>query len=79
MRRRAVLAAVVTIAALVVGVAACSAGQRVDLGDESAGNLVAAIAGEPDQLTWTFQLRKGVDKFSAVTDVRASSSRHPTC
>jgi peptide/nickel transport system substrate-binding protein len=122
----------------------CSTGERVDLGDESAGNLIAAIAGEPDQLdphkttayfsfevlenvfdtlvepdenlemrpalaeswqvspdqrTWTFRLRQGVtwhdgtpltaddvvcsyrriideqlanvDKFSAVTDVRA--------
>jgi peptide/nickel transport system substrate-binding protein len=29
--------------------AGCSTGQRVDLGD-SAGNLIAAIAGEPDQL-----------------------------
>ncbi|WP_052238567.1 ABC transporter substrate-binding protein [Mycolicibacterium setense] len=30
--------------------AACSTGSRVDLGDEAAGNLIAAIAGEPDQL-----------------------------
>ena len=28
----------------------CSTGERVDLGDEAAGNLIAAIAGEPDQL-----------------------------
>lgn len=123
----------------------CSTGERVDLGGESSGNLIAAIAGEPDQLdphkttayfsfevlenvfdtlvapdanlemrpalaeswqvspdqlTWTFRLRQGVtfhdgspftaddvvysyrriideqlanvDKFSAVTDVRAA-------
>lgn len=30
--------------------AACSTGSRVDLGGPSAGNLTAAIAGEPDQL-----------------------------
>ena len=46
MRRAAVLAAVVIVALL----AACSPGHRVDLGDGSSGNLVAAIAGEPDQL-----------------------------
>lgn len=39
---------VIAVAALVV--AGCSAGQRVDLGDEASGNLIAAIAGEPDQL-----------------------------
>lgn len=132
------------VIAVVLGLAGCSTGQRVDLGDEAAGNLIAAIGGEPDQLdphntsayfsfqvlenvydtlvepdanlemrpalaeswdvstdqlTWTFHLRKGVrfhdgspftaadvvysyrriideklanvDKFSAVTDVRA--------
>ncbi|TFV58480.1 ABC transporter substrate-binding protein [Mycobacterium sp. PS03-16] len=42
-----VLAAVV---ALVLGLAGCSTGERVDLGDAAAGNLIAAIAGEPDQL-----------------------------
>lgn len=47
MRRQAVLAAAVVIA---VVLAACSTGQRVDLGGGSAGNLTAAIAGEPDQL-----------------------------
>lgn len=140
-RRSAVLGWVVM---LVLGVVGCSTGERVDLGDEASGNLIAAIAGEPDQLdphktsayfsfevlenvfdtlvepdadlemrpalaeswdispdqrTWTFQLRRGVtfhdgspftaddvvysyrriideqltnvDKFSAVTDVRA--------
>jgi peptide/nickel transport system substrate-binding protein len=29
---------------------ACSTGERVDLGDQSSANLIAAIAGEPDQL-----------------------------
>lgn len=47
MRRLAVLIAVVT---LLSGLTACSTGQRVDLGGESSGNLIAAIAGEPDQL-----------------------------
>ncbi|WP_167759462.1 ABC transporter substrate-binding protein [Mycobacterium sp. PS03-16] len=46
-RRSVVLAAVV---ALVLGLAGCSTGERVDLGDAAAGNLIAAIAGEPDQL-----------------------------
>jgi peptide/nickel transport system substrate-binding protein len=137
-RRLAVLVAVAIL------FTACSTGQRVDLGEGSSGNVVAAIAGEPDQLdphktsayfsfevlenvfdtlvepdanlemrpalaeswevsgdqlTWTFRLRRGVtfhdgspltaddvvysyrriideklanvDKFSAVTDVRA--------
>lgn len=40
----AILAAVVVLAS-----AGCSTGQRVDLGQD-AGNLIAAIAGEPDQL-----------------------------
>ncbi len=129
---------------LILGVMGCSTGERVDLGDEASNNLIAAIAGEPDQLdphkttayfsfqvlenvydtlvepdanlqmrpalaeswdvspdqlTWTFHLRRGVqfhdgspftaddvvysyrriideqlanvDKFSAVTEVRA--------
>lgn len=46
-RRSVVLTAVV---ALVLALAGCSTGQRVDLGDAAAGNLIAAIAGEPDQL-----------------------------
>jgi peptide/nickel transport system substrate-binding protein len=50
MRRAAVRAAVVIIAALLVFVTGCSTGQRVDLGEGGAGTLVAAIAGEPDQL-----------------------------
>jgi len=44
------LAAVGIVASLIVALTACSAGDRVDLGDGSSGNLVAAIAGEPDQL-----------------------------
>ena len=53
MRRPAVLAAAAHIAAvvgLVLTLNGCSTGQRVDLGDGSSGNLIAAIAGEPDQL-----------------------------
>src|SRR3954471_9853469 len=48
MRQRAVRIAVVVLIAF--GLAACSAGQRVDLGDAASGNLIAAIGGEPDQL-----------------------------
>jgi peptide/nickel transport system substrate-binding protein len=48
MRRRSALFAVGVIAVLAAN--ACSTGGRVDLGDESSHNLVAAIAGEPDQL-----------------------------
>ncbi|WP_445165843.1 ABC transporter substrate-binding protein [Mycolicibacterium sp. Dal123E01] len=47
MSRPAVLTAVLAVLLLL---AACSTGQRVDLGGPSAGNLTAAIAGEPDQL-----------------------------
>jgi len=50
MTRPAVLAAVVIAASLLVALTACSHGNRVDLGGDSSGNLVAAIAGEPDQL-----------------------------
>lgn len=51
MRRNAVVAACVAAAlALMVALTGCSTGQRVDLGDAAADNLVAAIAGEPDQL-----------------------------
>jgi peptide/nickel transport system substrate-binding protein len=50
MTRPAVLAALVLAASLVVALTACSPGERVDLGGESSRNLVAAIAGEPDQL-----------------------------
>jgi peptide/nickel transport system substrate-binding protein len=48
MRRRAALIAAGVITAL--GINACSTGERVDLGGGSSANLVAAIAGEPDQL-----------------------------
>src|SRR3954471_2049926 len=48
MRQRAVRIAVVVLIAF--GLAACSAGQRVDLGDAASGNLIAAIGGQPDQL-----------------------------
>src|SRR5262245_52181129 len=50
MTRPAVLAVVGLAASLVVALTGCSTGDRVDLGDDSSGNLVAAIAGEPDQL-----------------------------
>ncbi|WP_099022453.1 ABC transporter substrate-binding protein [Mycolicibacterium palauense] len=48
MKRSAAVTAVVV--ALLVALTACSTGQRVDLGEGSADNLVAAISGEPDQL-----------------------------
>lgn len=38
------------VASLICALVACSTGERVDLGDGSSGRLVAAIAGEPDQL-----------------------------
>jgi peptide/nickel transport system substrate-binding protein len=38
------------LVAVLLGATACSTGERVDLGDDSSGNLIAAIAGEPDQL-----------------------------
>jgi peptide/nickel transport system substrate-binding protein len=44
------LVALVAAAVLLSVPMACSTGQRVDLGGESSGNLIAAIAGEPDQL-----------------------------
>jgi len=44
------LAAVGVAVAVVAALTACSTGDRVDLGGDSSGNLVAAIAGEPDQL-----------------------------
>ena len=51
MTRAAVRTAVGIAASLVFALTACSTGQRVDLGGgDSAGRLVAAIAGEPDQL-----------------------------
>ncbi|CAN5879714.1 ABC transporter substrate-binding protein [soil metagenome] len=52
MRRTAASTAVTVVSALLtmLVLASCSTGQRVDLGDGAAGNLIAAIAGEPDQL-----------------------------
>ncbi|AQA04750.1 ABC transporter substrate-binding protein [Mycobacterium sp. MS1601] len=51
MQRPAVSTAVTMLSAVLTALlmAGCSTGQRVDLGD-GAGNLIAAIAGEPDQL-----------------------------
>ncbi|MBO0678329.1 ABC transporter substrate-binding protein [Mycolicibacterium sp. S2-37] len=52
MTRRSTLCsrAVAAVTALLVAVTGCSTGERVDLGDAASGNLIAAIAGEPDQL-----------------------------
>jgi peptide/nickel transport system substrate-binding protein len=50
MRQTAVRAAALVVALIVVMVTGCSTGQRVDLGEGGSGNLIAAIAGEPDQL-----------------------------
>jgi peptide/nickel transport system substrate-binding protein len=38
------------IASLIAVLVACSTGEKVDLGDDASGRLIAAIAGEPDQL-----------------------------
>ena len=48
MRRPTVLVAIGLVIA--VTLTGCSTGERVDLGNESSQNLIAAIAGEPDQL-----------------------------
>src|SRR6478735_1013898 len=50
MARTAVWTAVLAIVMMVASVTGCSTGRRVDLGEGAAGSLVAAIAGEPDQL-----------------------------
>lgn len=50
MARAARWSAVGVIASLVFALLACSTGEKVDLGDGASGRLVAAIAGEPDQL-----------------------------
>lgn len=50
MTRAAMRTAVGIVASLVMTLSACSTGERVDLGGGSSGRLVAAIAGEPDQL-----------------------------
>lgn len=41
---------VLIAAVLIAAISACSTGERVDLGGAASGNLIAAIAGEPDQL-----------------------------
>src|SRR5512138_2312066 len=50
MARTAVHTAVLVIFVLVASLTGCSTGNRVDLGEGAAGSLIAAIAGEPDQL-----------------------------
>ncbi len=50
MARAARWSAAALIVSLIVSVVACSTGRRVDLGGDTSGRLVAAIAGEPDQL-----------------------------
>lgn len=50
MTRAATRTAVGIVASLVMALSACSTGESVDLGGGSSGRLVAAIAGEPDQL-----------------------------
>ena len=50
MARAARWSAAGLIALLVAALVACSTGEKVDLGDDASGRLVAAIAGEPDQL-----------------------------
>lgn len=46
----AVRAAVLVICAVMAGLTGCSTGERVNLGEGSGSGLIAAIAGEPDQL-----------------------------
>jgi len=50
MARPAVVTVVAAITALICALTACSTGEKVDLGGATSGNLIAAIAGEPDQL-----------------------------
>jgi peptide/nickel transport system substrate-binding protein len=45
-----VLTAFSVVTWVVIALTGCSTGDRADLGDDSSGNLIAAIAGEPDQL-----------------------------
>ena len=49
MTRTAASTALVVLA-MVVALTGCSTGQRVDLGEGAEGGVIAAIAGEPDQL-----------------------------
>jgi peptide/nickel transport system substrate-binding protein len=50
MARTAVYTAVLAVCVLLAAITGCSTGERVDLGAGTADSLVAAIAGEPDQL-----------------------------
>ncbi|AFM18040.1 ABC-type dipeptide transport system, periplasmic component [Mycolicibacterium chubuense NBB4] len=50
MTRTAAWTAVLVVFAVVAALTGCSTGRRVDLGGGTSGALVAAIAGEPDQL-----------------------------
>ncbi|MCV7060025.1 ABC transporter substrate-binding protein [Mycolicibacterium vaccae] len=50
MARTAVRTAVLVICMCMAALTGCSTGERVDLGQGTSGALVAAIAGEPDQL-----------------------------
>jgi peptide/nickel transport system substrate-binding protein len=50
MTRTTMRTAVGIVASLVFALTGCSAGKSVDIGGNRAGRLVAAIAGEPDQL-----------------------------
>jgi peptide/nickel transport system substrate-binding protein len=50
MTKPAVVTVVGVITALVCLLTGCSTGEKVDLGGATSGNLIAAIAGEPDQL-----------------------------
>ncbi|MGE0221306.1 ABC transporter substrate-binding protein [Mycolicibacterium sp.] len=50
MARSAVSTAVAVVLAAALTLAGCSGGERVDLGGAAAGGVIAAIAGEPDQL-----------------------------
>jgi peptide/nickel transport system substrate-binding protein len=49
-RGPALYRAAALLTAVVLMLAGCSTGERVDLGGASSGNLIAALAGEPDQL-----------------------------
>ena len=50
MRGAAKRCAAVIAVSLMAATSACSPGEKVDLGDDASGRLIAAIGGEPDQL-----------------------------
>ena len=50
MTRAARWTAAAIVASLVLVLSACSTGEKVDLGGDTSGRLIAAIKGEPDQL-----------------------------